>query len=99
MALTVLAFCCFFFACSGHGIDLVATNLTLHIGEEARINAVSDEKLTFQSEDENIAIVNEYGVVKAIGEGQANIIISNEWQLKRISVHVVPAEPAETSSR
>ncbi len=86
----LMALSCMFFACNKHSINLFATNMTLHIGEERRISATSPAKITFSSADNSVATVNETGLVKAIGEGCTSITLSSDNESKEIIVRVIP---------
>ncbi len=96
---TLIALCCTFFACTKHDIDLFTTNIALHVGETKRISAISDKNLFFFSENDSIAIVNESGLLKAIGLGYTNIKVSNEWLSKKVLVHVIPDDSCITPQK
>lgn len=62
--------------------DAALDKPTIEKGITTKVNITADEihydvrKLKYFSEDENIATVNEYGVVKGVNSGQTNISVS-----------------------
>jgi hypothetical protein len=77
-------------------IETSHNSLTLHIGETVQLSAsptphnVSDSTLFWDSENRNVATVDEYGTVKAVSKGATNIIAGYGETRKLVSV-VVPA--------
>ena len=74
------------------------TSLSLKVGEEKKIDAYvqnnNQAHISYQSADLNIAIVDENGLVKGIGDGQTFIILSYENKdmniiTKRVDVTVI----------
>lgn len=65
-------------------------NATLVYGGEFQIKATSDYDLTYKSEDENHAMVDEKGLVKATFVGETNIVVSNTEKSKKVKITVRP---------
>lgn len=65
-------------------------NATLVYGGEFQIKATSDYDLTYESEDENHATVDEKGLVKATFVGETNIVVSNTEKSKKVKITVRP---------
>ena len=61
-------------------IDFSTTNLYLNVGGSALLNVISEPynaelgEITFYSEDESVAVVNEYGFVEAVGIGSTYVV-------------------------
>ena len=71
-------------------ITIEKDNVTLVSGDEFLINATSDYDLTFKSEDEYHAIVDEKGLVTATYVGETNIVVSNTEKSKKVKITVRP---------
>ena len=71
-------------------ITLEKDSVTLTSGGEFLINATSDYDLTFKSEDENHAKVDEKGLVTARYIGETNIVVSNSENSKKVKITVEP---------
>ena len=71
-------------------IILEKDNVVLTFGDEYLIKATSDYDLTYKSEDENHAMVDEKGLVKATFVGETNIVVSNTEQSKKVKITVRP---------
>lgn len=71
-------------------IILERDNATLTFGDEFQIKATSDYDLTYKSEDENHAEVDENGLVKATFVGETNIVVSNTETSKKVKITVRP---------
>ena len=71
-------------------ITLEKDSVTLTSGGEFLINATSDYDLTFKSEDENHAKVDEKGLVTAKYIGETNIVVSNSENSKKVKITVEP---------
>ena len=65
-------------------------SVTLTSGDEFLINATSDYDLTFKSEDEYHAKVDEKGLVTATYVGETNIVVSNTEKSKKVKITVRP---------
>ncbi len=71
------------------GLTIDRNNLSLQyvngVGETATLNAIvtpgnaTNQKVTWESSDTSVAIVNEYGVVTAIKAGEATITATSEY--------------------
>lgn len=71
-------------------ITLEKDSVTLTSGDEFLINATSDYDLTFKSEDEYHAKVDEKGLVTAKYIGETNIVVSNSENSKKVKITVEP---------
>lgn len=71
-------------------ITLEKDSVTLTSGGEFLINATSDYDLTFKSEDEYHAKVDEKGLVTAKYIGETNIVVSNSENSKKVKITVEP---------
>lgn len=71
-------------------ITLEKDSITLTSGGEFLINATSDYDLTFKSEDEYHAKVDEKGLVTARYVGETNIVVSNSENSKKVKITVEP---------
>jgi hypothetical protein len=83
--------------CDSVNIEINTNTINMNIGGEYRINTVNYEtssgnlyvpKVTFASSDNNIATVNSFGLLKAISEGETEVIVSwcNETKIIPVSV-------------
>lgn len=69
---------------SAGSVSLDKNELTLTIGQEDTLTAVvgpdgaSNQAVTWSTSDESVAVVDENGLVKAVGEGTALIIVTTE---------------------
>lgn len=67
----------------------------LHMGEEFELitEVFGDEKIaTFVSDNTSVVGVSESGIIKAVGCGQANVIVEANGLIKKCVVSVVPVE-------
>ena len=71
-------------------IILEKDSAILTSGDEFLINATSDYDLTFKSEDEFHAKVDEKGLVTATYVGETNIVVSNTEKSKKVKITVRP---------
>ncbi len=71
-------------------ITLEKDSVTLTSGDEFLINATSDYDLTYKSEDEYHAKVDEKGLVTATYIGETNIVVSNTETSKKVKITVRP---------
>ena len=71
-------------------ITLEKDSVTLTSGGEFLINAYSDYDLTYKSEDNYHAIVDEKGLVTAKYIGETNIVVSNSENSKKVKIIVEP---------
>jgi len=71
-------------------ITLEKDSVTLTSGDEFLINATSDYDLTYKSEDEYHAKVDEKGLVTATYVGETNIVVSNTETSKKVKITVRP---------
>ena len=71
-------------------ITLEKDSVTLTSGGEFLINAISDYDLTYKSEDNYHAKVDEKGLVTAKYIGETNIVVSNSENSKKVKITVEP---------
>ena len=71
-------------------ITLEKDSVTLTSGGEFLINATSDYDLTYKSEDNYHATVDEKGLVTARYVGETNIVVSNSENSKKVKITVEP---------
>ena len=71
-------------------ITLEKDSVTLTSGGEFLINASSDYDLTYKSEDNYHATVDEKGLVTAKYIGETNIVVSNSENSKKVKITVEP---------
>lgn len=71
-------------------IELYESTVTLHSMETYQINAESEFPITYRSEDEFHAKVDENGLVTAGFVGETEIILSNGTDSKRVKIIVSP---------
>ena len=71
-------------------ITLEKDSVTLTSGGEFLINASSDYDLTYKSEDNYHATVDEKGLVTARYVGETNIVVSNSENSKKVKITVEP---------
>ena len=71
-------------------ITLEKDSVTLTSGGEFLINASSDYDLTYKSEDNYPATVDEKGLVTARYVGETNIVVSNSENSKKVKITVEP---------
>ena len=64
----------FLCSCSNENIELSDYNLSLKIGEEIEVFYDGTKQIMWESEDINIAIVED-GKVTAVGDGKTNILV------------------------
>ena len=71
-------------------LKIEESSITLYNGDQYSIKA-NQENLTFKSNNINVAVVSEKGIVTAVGEGNAIIsVINSESDVVQLKVKVVP---------
>lgn len=71
-------------------LKIEESSITLYNGDQYTIKA-NQENLTFKSNNINVAVVSDKGIVTAIGEGNALIsVINSESDVVQLKVKVVP---------
>ena len=93
-----MMFSAFLFACtysSDNNIDLNKNEVYLQIGEtfKLEVETDSDKKVSFSSENETIAIIDENGEIEAINNGKTKIIITQGSETEYCYVYVGLIEP------
>ena len=93
-----MMFSAFLFACtysSDNNIDLNKNEVYLQIGEtfKLEVETDSDKKVSFSSENETIAIIDENGEIEAINNGKTKIIITQGSETEYFYVYVGLIEP------
>lgn len=77
-------------SCSNKKINVETSEVLLHHGETFQIVAESDSPITYQSENEYNAVVDENGVVTANCIGETRIILNNGKYEETVKVVVEP---------
>ena len=93
-----MMFSAFLFACtysSDNNIDLNKNEVYLQIGEtfKLEVETDSDKKVSFSSENDTIAIIDENGEIEAINNGKTKIIITQGSETEYCYVYVGLIEP------
>ena len=75
---------------SSSNISFIDKPEFLYTGQSFKINVLSDNPVTFKSSDNNVAIVNEEGLLTAIRAGKVNITVTDsENNTATISVQII----------
>lgn len=83
------------------GVVLDVEDIKLNIGDSIRLNAVvvpqnaTNKKVSWLSSNENVAVVNSEGVVMALAEGTATIVVVTEDQGKYATCKITCGEGGE----
>ena len=93
-----MMFSAFLFACtysSDNNIELNQHEIYLQIGEtfKLEVETDSDKKVSFSSENDTIAIIDENGEIEAINNGKTKIIITQGNETEYCYVYVGLIEP------